>query len=111
MRQRVLQILLQHPTHSLRLVSSRVAALGAQVSGVSSGAASDSDSDSEPHSGHLLASGASVRVDGREGAEDRVQPLQQHHGPVPEDQRRLHPGGRPDEVRAAAGLQTHGGQL
>lgn len=56
-------------------------------------------------------SGAAVRVDGREGAEDRVQPLQQHHGPLPEDQGGLHPGGRPDEVRPAAGLQAHGGQL
>lgn len=50
-------------------------------------------------------------MDGREGAEDRVQPLQQHHGPLPEDQGGLHPGGRPDEVRPAAGLQANGGQL
>lgn len=55
--------------------------------------------------------GASVRVDDREGAEDRVQPLQQHHGPVPEEQRGFHPGGGPNEVCPAAGVQTHGGQL
>lgn len=64
----------------------------------------------KPH-GRSSVSGATVRVDGREGAEDRVQPLQQHHGSLPEDQRGLHPGGGPDEVRPAAGLQAHGGQL
>lgn len=30
--------------------------------------------------------GAALRVDDREGASHRVQPLQQHHGPLPEDQ-------------------------
>lgn len=67
----------------------------------------------ENKKGHPLTSvsGATVRVDGREGAQDRVQPLQQHHGPLPEDQGGLHPRGRPDEVRPAAGLQAHGRQL
>lgn len=78
------------------------------IAGLSSLVACLSTSDYPPC---LFISGPSVRVDGRERAEDRVQPLQQHHGPVPEDQRRFHPGGRPDEVRPAAGIQTHGGQL